>query len=66
MPAIDFPSSPTVGQLYQFAALTWCWNGYGWLLLPFGGYVGQDSVVNFYTYTAESGMMPESSTINYI
>lgn len=30
MPTINFPTGPTVGQLYTFANRTWEWNGQGW------------------------------------
>src|SRR4249920_2654704 len=27
---LDFPTSPSSGQLYSFAGKTWQWNGVGW------------------------------------
>lgn len=27
---IDFPNSPSVGQVYTFGSRTWTWTGYGW------------------------------------
>lgn len=27
---IDFPISPTVNELYQYAGITWRWNGTAW------------------------------------
>lgn len=30
MATIDFPSSPTAGNLYVFGTRTWLWNGSGW------------------------------------
>lgn len=27
---IDFPSTPSVGQVYTFGSRTWTWTGYGW------------------------------------
>lgn len=30
MPTINFPTGPTVGELYTFADRTWQWNGQGW------------------------------------
>ena len=26
-----FPANPTVGQTYTIGAITWTWNGSGWL-----------------------------------
>ena len=28
--AIDFPSSPTLGQIYSTGGADYIWNGYGW------------------------------------
>lgn len=28
--AIDFPTSPTAGQVYTFGTRSWTWNGTGW------------------------------------
>lgn len=28
--AIDFPTSPTVGQIYTYGARSWQWTGSGW------------------------------------
>lgn len=28
--AIDFPSAPTLGQLYTYGGRSWQWNGYAW------------------------------------
>ena len=28
--AIDFPSSPTLYQIYVFGSRSWQWNGYAW------------------------------------
>lgn len=30
MAAIDFPNSPTVGQLFTVGDITWEWNGSVW------------------------------------
>ncbi len=30
MPAIDFPNSPTVGQLFTVGTITWRWTGTVW------------------------------------
>lgn len=38
--AIDFPASPTVGQLYTYAGKTWKWNGKGWELVAGVGPTG--------------------------
>jgi hypothetical protein len=31
---LNFPSSPTVGQVYSLATKTWVFNGKGWALAP--------------------------------
>lgn len=28
--AINFPSSPTIGQVYEYQSIRWRWNGIGW------------------------------------
>ena len=30
MSVINFPTSPTVGQLYTYNGRTWKWDGSGW------------------------------------
>lgn len=32
--AINFPTSPTVGQIYNFSQRSWIWNGEGWQAAP--------------------------------
>ena len=34
---IDFPASPTVGQMFTAAGVTWTWDGVKWALTPGGG-----------------------------
>lgn len=34
MVALDFPASPTVGQIYMAAGARYVWNGYAWNLQP--------------------------------
>lgn len=29
--AFDFPSSPTLYQVYTHSGVTWVWNGYAWV-----------------------------------
>lgn len=31
MAALDFPSSPTLGQVYTSGTLSWTWNGTSWV-----------------------------------
>lgn len=38
--AINFPSSPTVGDVYTYAGRSWQWNGYGWEAYPGPALVG--------------------------
>jgi hypothetical protein len=35
--AIDFPSSPTLNQIYTFGSRSWQWNGTGWDIYASGG-----------------------------
>lgn len=37
---INFPSSPTVGDVYTFAGRSWEWNGQGWQAYPGPALVG--------------------------
>ena len=32
--AINFPSNPTVGQVYSYSSRAWQWNGQGWQAYP--------------------------------
>lgn len=32
--ALDFPPSPTEGQVYTLGAKSWTWNGSGWASVP--------------------------------
>jgi len=32
--ALDFPTSPSVNDLYTDSGRTWRWNGTGWAMLP--------------------------------
>lgn len=38
--AINFPSSPTVGDIYTYASRSWQWNGQGWQAYPGPASVG--------------------------
>jgi hypothetical protein len=40
MPAIDFPNSPTVGQLFTVGDVTWEWTGSVWEGLGMAGDAG--------------------------
>ena len=39
MAAIDFPASPTTGQIFTAAGVTWKWDGAKWGGAPSGGYL---------------------------
>lgn len=41
MSTVNWPSSPTLGQMYTFETFTWIFNGYGWKSIPYGGAVTQ-------------------------
>ena len=32
--AIDFPTSPTTGQIYSYGGAVWIYNGVGWSKMP--------------------------------
>jgi hypothetical protein len=34
--AFDFPSSPTVDQVYTDFGVSYVWNGYGWMMIKSG------------------------------
>ena len=40
MPAIDFPTSPSLNDEYTFEGRTWLWNGTGWEVKAFVAPVG--------------------------
>lgn len=40
MADIDFPSSPSLNDIYSFGDKTWKWNGYAWQAEPYGGPTG--------------------------
>ena len=52
MAAIDFPNSPTVGQLFTVGSITWQWDGTVWrsqgTVVP--GPAGADGEANFNTF----------------
>ena len=38
---INFPSSPSNGQIYEYGNNVWTWDGSKWLLtIPYRGYIG--------------------------
>lgn len=40
MAVLNFPSNPTLNQVYSFNGKTWTWNGQGWALNKFGAING--------------------------
>ena len=40
MATLNFPTNPSLNQLYSFGGKTWIWNGYGWQLSPSGAING--------------------------
>lgn len=40
MPAIDFPNSPTLNQLFTVGNQTWVWDGYVWRIAEAQGIQG--------------------------
>jgi hypothetical protein len=49
---IDFPTSPSVGQVYNANTKAWTWTGYGWKAVNAAGSLVSSNVI---TYTATSG-----------
>ena len=39
--AIDFPNSPTLGQVFSFGGRNWRWSGYAWMRIPDPGAKGE-------------------------
>lgn len=51
--AIDFPTSPTLNELYTSGGRTWMWNGYAWdLQNRIIGFTGSQGVIG---YTGSQG-----------
>ena len=50
MTAIDFPNSPTVGQLFTVGDVTWEWTGAVWQGLGTAGDAGADGEANFNSF----------------
>lgn len=48
MAAIDFPNSPTVGQVFTSGSRSWVWTGAVWDAKPYG-LIAQSDVVNLTT-----------------
>lgn len=44
MAAIDWPSSPSVGQLYGYGSRVWQWNGSGWMRV-----INANQIVSIFT-----------------
>ena len=40
--AVNFPNSPSVGDTFTVANVTWRWNGYAWNRIPDPGDKGAD------------------------
>lgn len=40
MPALDFPSSPTLGQVFSGANKSWTWDGDKWIITQYDNGVG--------------------------
>jgi len=43
--AVDFPNSPSTGQVFSVGALSWRWTGYAWARIPDPGAKGEKGEV---------------------
>ena len=39
--AVDFPNSPSTGQVFSVGTISWKWNGYAWARIPDPGAKGE-------------------------
>lgn len=42
MPALDFPSSPSLGQVYTAANKSWTWDGSKWIVTQYNNAIDSD------------------------
>lgn len=42
MPAIDFPNSPTLGQVHTAANKSWTWDGSKWIVTQYDNAIDND------------------------
>ena len=42
MPGLDFPSSPTLGQVYTAANKSWTWDGSKWIITQYNNAIDSD------------------------
>ena len=40
--ALDFPNSPTLGQVYTAANKSWTWDGYKWIITQYDNAIDND------------------------
>ena len=43
--AVDFPNSPSTGQVFSVGTISWKWNGYAWARIPDPGAKGEKGEV---------------------
>ena len=67
--ALNFPSSPSVGDTYSFGSKSWIWNGSGWAIRTT---LNETTGVEEYTFTATNGQTTfsgnddDGSTLSYL
>lgn len=42
MPAIDFPNSPSLGQVFTAANKSWTWDGAKWIVTQYNNAIDSD------------------------
>lgn len=58
MADIDFPNSPTVGQIYTYNNISWQWNGSAWIVASPSASIGYVQTFNGLTGAVTGTSIP--------